>query len=701
MSPISKIPYISRPQFANIDPVRLSALRSLKPREWIIAAAGGIAIVVVLMVVVWIGRYGWRIYLLNRGVGDTIFYDAADRPWFRLDEQRRDVPFDRISTHFKDAVIAVEDHRFYLHPGIDPIAVTRAVAYNLREDEGTQGGSTITQQLARTLFLSNTRTFARKAKEAALALMLEIFLSKKEILQLYMNRVFLGGGIYGVEAMSQKLLTKPASDLTLGEAALLAGIIRRPTGYSPWTHFDAARRRSFVVLLRMREVGKITEAEEQAARNERIRIQPQPQVTTARHGYAKEYLRQQFRNIYGGDNPPDWKVHTTFVPEIQDAAEAAVKDGLRRVGGSGLQAALVAMDPHNGNLLAMVGGSDFSVTSFNRAVRSRRQPGSAFKPFVYAAALERGLSPVSVIGGLRRMAVQAPEGVWIPRDERTSERDEITLREALLESNNAAAVLLQQKVGTDPVLRLAGDLGVRDQPKVPSLALGSGLVTPLDLTAAYAVFPTLGYRVWPRGIVSVENAADEIVHQVHIEREQILSEQVAFQMVTMLQDVVNRGTGTAARRLGVTGVVGGKTGTTNDYHDAWFVGFSSSVVVGVWVGYDQPERIAASGSGARVALPIWSDFMRRTARRLPREPIPAPRDLRAEEICRLTYRRAVEGCPSYTEYFKDGDDVPRGLCPIHEGNLKQRAQRALQDVFGAIGRGIRGLFGGSDGHSRR
>ena len=196
--------------------------------------------------------------------------------------------------------------------------------------------------------------------------------------------------------------------------------------------------------------------------------------------------------------------------------------------------------------------------------------------------------------------------------------------------------------------------------------------------------------------MSVENAAGEVVHQVHIEREQILSEQVAFQMVTMLQDVVNRGTGTAARRLGVSGVVGGKTGSTNDYHDAWFVGFSSSVVAGVWVGFDQPERIRASGSGARVALPIWSDFMRRTVRRLPREPIAAPRDLRAEEMCRLTYRRAVDGCPSYTEYFKDGDDVPSGLCPIHEGNLKQRAQRALQDVFGAIGRGIRGLFGGSD-----
>jgi 1A family penicillin-binding protein len=672
--------------------VRLSALRTLTRLQWLIAIGGGMAIVFVLMVVVWSGRYAFTIFQLNRGVGDTVFYDAGGRPWFRLDDQRRDVPFDQISTHFKDAVIAVEDHRFYYHPGIDPIGLTRAVVYNVSSDEGTQGGSTITQQLARTLFLSNTRTFGRKAKEAALAVMLEVFLSKREILQLYMNRVFLSGGIYGVETMSQKLLRKPASKLTLAEAALIAGIIRRPTSYSPWTHFDAARQRSFVVLQRMREEGKITAAEEEAARNERIRIQPQPQVSSAKHGFAKEYLRQQFRNIYGGDNPPDWKVNTTFVPEIQDAAEAAVRDGLRRLGGNGLQAALVAMDPNTGNLIAMVGGSDFAVTTFNRAVRSRRQPGSAFKPFVYAAALERGLSPVSTISGLRQVAVQAPEGVWIPRDERANEQDEITLREALLESNNAAAVLLQQQVGSGPVLRLASDLGVRDQPDVPSLALGSGLVTPLDLTAAYAVFPTLGFRVQPRGIVSVINGTGERVHQVHIERERILSEQVSFQMVTMLQDVVDRGTGATARRLGVRGAVGGKTGSTNDYHDAWFVGFSSSVVVGVWVGFDQPERIRAGGTGARVALPIWADFMRRTARLLPREPFAPPADLRPQEMCRLSYLRPLEDCPTYVEYFKDGDDIPSRLCPIHAGNMKQRAQRALQTVFSAIGKGILGIF---------
>jgi 1A family penicillin-binding protein len=672
--------------------VRLSALRTLTPLQWLVAVGGGVAIVSTLMIVAWSGRYAFTIYQLNRGVGDTVFYDAGGRPWFRLDEQRRDVPFDQISTYFKDAVIAVEDHRFYYHPGIDPIGLTRAVVYNVSSDEGTQGGSTITQQLARTLFLSNTRTFARKAKEAALAVMLEVFLSKREILQLYMNRVFLSGGIYGVETMSQKLLRKPASRLTLAEAALIAGIIRRPTSYSPWTHFDAARQRSFVVLQRMREEGKITAAQEDAARGERIRIQPQPQVSSAKHGFAKEYLRQQFRNIYGGDNPPDWKVNTTFVPEIQDAAEAAVRDGLRRLGGQGLQAALVAMDPNSGNLIAMVGGSDFAVTTYNRAVRSRRQPGSAFKPFVYAAALEHGLSPVSTITGLRQVAVQAPEGVWIPRDERANEQDEITLREALLESNNAAAVLLQQQVGSGPVLRLASDLGVRDQPDVPSLALGSGLVTPLDLTAAYAVFPTLGFRVQPRGIVSVINGAGEQVHQVHVERDRILSEQVAFQMVTMLQDVVDRGTGATARRLGVRGAVGGKTGSTNDYHDAWFVGFSSSIVVGVWVGFDQPDRIRAGGSGARVALPIWADFMRRTARSLPREPFTPPPGLRSAEMCRLSYLRPLDECPTYIEYFKEGDDIPSRLCPIHQGNLKQQAQRALQTVFSAIGKGILGIF---------
>jgi 1A family penicillin-binding protein len=643
------------------------------------------------MTVAWTARYGWAIFKLNRGVGDTVFLDGYGRNWFRLDEQRRDVPLSQISTYLKDAVIAVEDHRYYHHPGIDPIGLGRAIFSNLRTDR-TQGGSTITQQLARTLFLSNSKTFGRKAKEAALAVMLETFLSKKDILELYLNRVFLSGGVYGVETMSRKMLRKPASQLTLAEAALIAGIIRAPATYSPWQHFDASRQRSFVVLQRMREEKKITAEQERMARAEQIRIQPPPSVSSAKHGYAKEYLRQQFRNVYGGDNPPDWKVHTTFDPAMQDAAEASVRDGLRRLRIKGLQVALVAIEPTNGNLLAMVGGSDFAETPYNRAVKSHRQPGSAFKPFVYAAALERGLSPVTRLHGLRQVAVDASTGVWIPRDEQAEGRDEMTVREALLESSNAAAVLVQQQVGSRPVLQLVRDLGVPNQPDVPSLALGSGLVTPLELTTAYAVFANGGYRVRARGIQSVENASGATEEYAHVDRERVLPEDVTFQMVTMLQDVVARGTGASARSYGISGAVGGKTGSTNDYHDAWFVGFNSSVVVGVWVGFDQPQTIREGGTGARIALPIWADFMRRVQRLVPSRPFDVPASLEPHELCLISYQRPVDGCPTYVEYFKKDDNVPTQLCPLHEGSFKQEAARAVDGMIRAIGKGIRGIF---------
>jgi 1A family penicillin-binding protein len=670
----------------------LVANLSGRPRwRWVFLAAAAVAIAMVVVSGFWTVRHAWAIYKLNRGVGDTVFYDADDRPWFRLDEQRQDVPFDRIATSFKDAVIAVEDHRFYLHPGIDPIGLSRAVVHNVRGQE-QQGGSTITQQLARTLFLSNTRTYGRKFKEAALSVMLEIFLSKREILQLYMNRIYLGGGIYGVEAMSRRTFGKPASDLTLGEAALLAGVIRAPASYSPWNRLEHARARSFIVLRRMREEGKITAAQEQAARRETLRVRPASSPLNSRHRYAKEFLRQQFRDLIGNDNPPDWKVHTTFVPEVQDAAEIAVRNGLRRLALPGLQAALVAIDPHNGSLLAIVGGSDYQTTPFNRATRSHRQPGSAFKPFVYAAALEQGLSPVSTISGLQQVAVQAPEGVWIPRDDRAKTQDTMTLREALLESSNAAAVLLQQRVGARPVIKLASDLGVPNQPDVPSLALGSGLVTPLDLTAAYAVFPGKGYRSQPRGLISIEDAGGDEVEYVALNRQQVLSEQVAYQMVSMLQDVMRRGTAASLQRQGLPMEVAGKTGTTNDSRDAWFVGFSSSVVVGVWIGFDDPQTIRSDASGSRMALPIWADFMRRTAQRLPAEPFARPPRLRTEVMCSVSYHRALDGCPSYVEYFKPGDDIPTQLCELHSGSMKQRAERALRGLLGAIGEEIRGIF---------
>ena len=661
------------------------------PRDWVVAALLLLQAAAGVAGAWWLGRHTWSIHKLTRGVGDTMFFGADGKPWFPLDEQRRDVGLEQISPHVRHAVVAVEDHRFYRHPGIDPLGLARATLRNLKSGGVVEGGSTLTQQLARTLFLSNTRTYARKAKEAALAVLLEEQLTKDQILELYLNRVYLSAGIYGVEAMSRKLFVKKARDLNVAEAALLAGLIRAPSALSPWSNIDGAIERSNVVLRRMREEGYITEREEQAAHRARFRITSSPGLANVRSGYAKEFLRQQFRDRFGGDHPPDWQVRTSFVPAIQEAAERALYEGLRRLGIPELQGALVALDPRTGDILALVGGRDFNVSPFNRAVNSRRQPGSAFKPFVYAAALERGYSPVSVLINLH--AVSAPgRDEWAPRNASADSPDSQTLREALYQSNNQAAVALQQKVGTGNVQRLAGDLGLREQPAVPSLALGTGTVTPLEMTAAFAVFPNGGWAVKPRAILNVLDAQGSPAYEARPRADRALSEATAFQVLSMLRDVMDYGTGTPARSLGVGFPVGGKTGTTSEFKDAWFVGFSSAVVAGVWVGFDQPATIAPDAYAARVALPIWADFMRRTARLARPQEFAVPEGLREVELCHETFFRPVEGCPTYFEYLKEGDDVPRRLCPIHRGSFKQETRRAIDGVLDGLGRKLRRIF---------
>jgi len=379
-----------------------------------------------------------------------------------------------------------------------------------------------------------------------------------------------------------------------------------------------------------------------------------------------------------------------------------VEEGLARLGkrglqpqthdgGRGLQAALVALDPETGDILAMVGGRNYNASPYNRAVRSRRQPGSAFKPFVYAAALDRGLSPVTVLDGLHSVAAPGKQE-WSPRNVEEGAPDAATLREALLESNNQAAVALQLRIGSGAVLSLASELGLRDQPNVPSLALGSGLVTPMELAAAYAAFPNGGLAVAPRAIVRVLDASGELVHENAVQRKRVLPEAVAFQTVSMLRDVVDVGTASSARSLGVRGPAGGKTGTTSEFKDAWFVGFTTSVVAAVWVGLDQPEPIGSEAFGARIALPIWADFMRRVARALPADEFPVPAGLREVELCRVSYLRPVDGCPTYVEFFKEGDDIPRRLCPIHQGSFKQEARRALDGIFSRVGKKILDIF---------
>jgi 1A family penicillin-binding protein len=642
------------------------------------------------VVVTWTIRQGYAVYRLTRGVGDTWFLASDGRRWFRMDEKRQDVLLRDIAPDLQHAFIAIEDHRFYHHVGVDPIALGRAIVRNLREPGTVEGGSTLTQQLARTLFLSNQRSYLRKAREAVLALMIDAQLSKDQVLELYLNRIYLSGGVYGVETMSRHLFGKPAKQLDLAECALIAGLARAPSALSPWTHLDDAVARSHVVLARMREEGFITAEQEQAARAARIRIRPYPGATDARAGYAKEYLRQLFRDRFGGDHPPDWEVRTTFVPELQDAAERAVADGLRRFNDPDLQAALVAMDPATGDVLALVGGRDFRQSQFNRAVRSRRQPGSAFKPLLFAVALENGYSPASVLNDLGHIEPQGPDE-WAPRNAGREEPESLTLRAALLESDNRAATLLQQRMGSRPVLRLASEVGLRDLPDVPSLALGTGLVSPLDLTAAFAVFPNGGFAVTARGIVRVVDADGATAYDNPVRSERVISPQVAYQMVSMLQDVIDRGTASAARES-IRFAAAGKTGTTDDFKDAWFVGFSSRLVAGVWVGFDQPKSIGRDAYGARYALPIWTEFMRRAVRIRGADDFEQPSGLREEPLCRVSYLRPVEGCPTYVEYFKEGDDVPGRLCPIHQGTVKQRVRRAVEGFLSGLGRRIRGIF---------
>ena len=638
----------------------------------------------------WLSRYAVAVHRLTRGIGDTVFYGADGQPWFRLDGQRHDVSLDQISADLQHAVVAVEDRRFYYHRGIDPIGLVRAVVRDVRGGARIEGGSTLTQQLARTIFLSNVKTFGRKIKEGGIALLIEAQLSKKQILEFYLNRVYLSAGVYGVETMSQHLFRKTARAITLPEAAFIAGLIRAPSALSPWSNYDGALERSHVVLSQMRAQGLITAAQYDAARQVRPRIQPYRQPNDVRAGFAKEFLRQQFRNEFGGDNPPDWQVHTSFLPELQDAAEGAVSGGLDRLRRPGLEAALVALDPSTGDVLAMVGGANYARSSYNRAVRSRRQPGSAFKPLVYAAALANGYSPVSVLTNLRHVSAPGdPE--WSPHSE-GEQADALTLRAALLESNNPAAADLQQRVGSRAVLKLAGNAGLDNLPDVPSLALGTGVVSPLDLTSAYTMFAGGGQVARPRGMISVFDSGGRQVFDQPVDREQLISPAVAFQMTSMLRDVIERGTGAAARALGVRGPVAGKTGTTDGYHDAWFVGYSTSVVVGVWVGFDQPAPIGPEGYGARVALPIWADFMKRTARQLPAAEFTVPPGIHSEDLCSVSYLAPVDGCPLYQEFFKEGDTVPTTLCPIHQGSLKQRASRAIEGFFRGLGGKIAGIF---------
>jgi penicillin-binding protein 1A len=558
-----------------------------------------------------------------------------------------------------------------------------------------QGGSTLTQQLARQSFLTTEKTYRRKLKEVIVAARIEREFGKKEIVELYLNKVYFGDGLYGVEAASRGYFGKHAADLDLAEAALLAGLVKSPSTYAPTVDPERALARRKVVLQAMRDSGAIDGPAYEAATQQPIRLTDNLRNEEAFGQYFKEEVRKQLVEQFGWDRvyQGGLKVYTTLDLEMQKAAESEVVRGLEEIekrqarsrrrnaapdSGEPLQAALVAMDPRSGEVRAMVGGRDFNDSRFNRATQARRQPGSAFKPFVYAAALERGFSPATLLTNLNE-PTWTPQGNWVP-DDGHSTASSMTMRTALRTSSNRAAVRMLHEVGIPATVRYAERLGVGDVPSVPSLALGSGEVTLTSMAAAFAAFANEGIVPVPTLIRRVETTQGEVLYVAGKTPQRAVSEATAFLMSNMLADVVNAGTAASARSLGFKLPAAGKTGTTNEYHDAWFVGFTPKLVTGVWVGYDMPKTIIRNGYAAQLAVPMWSRFMKTATRNDKPQWFKAPPTVTSATICRISGKRATEACnyvtsidrdgylttgsQAYTEHFVRGTE-PSGYCEIH------------------------------------
>ena len=638
---------------------------------------------------------------LNR-VGDmaqaTTIYDAADRPVFTIfKEQRIDIPLDRVSPHLIRAILAIEDQRFYEHHGVDVIRVAGSAIANLREGRRAQGASTITQQLARQSFLTRDKTLRRKLKEVILAAELEARYSKRDILQLYLNKVYFGDGLYGAEAAALGYFGRHAADLNLGEAALLAGLVKSPSTWAPTVNLERALARRELVLQAMVNAGAITAEEARSAAAAPVAITDGFRRDEGHGAYFKEEVRRELVARFGLERVYEGglRAFTAYDPEMQQAAEREVATTLeeiekRRRAASRdedeqeprpvLQAALVALDPDTGDVQALVGGRSFDKSHFNRAVQAYRQPGSAFKPFVYAAALESGWSPASIIDRLDE-PIQTLEGDWIP-EEGHSDASSMTLRSALRLSSNRAAVRLLETVGIDKTVDYAGALGLGETPAVPSAALGSGEVTLQALTAAYAAFASEGIYHQPRLIRRVEDREGRVLYAAGSMGRRVLSEQTAFLITSMLADVVNSGTAWKARQAGFRLPAAGKTGTTNDYVDAWFVGFTPTLVSGVWIGFDQPKTIIRNGYAGDLAVPLWARFMKAATEGDRPEWYSPPRGLVQAKVCRLSGLLPNVGCGEvevvsssgeistrsmiYTEYFPRGK-TPVYMCPLHQG----------------------------------
>jgi len=537
-----------------------------------------------------------------------------------LYSQKRDpVPLDRIPKYLKAALIATEDRKFYQHSGVDPKGIARAIVKDIQAGKFVEGASTITQQLAKTLFLTPRKSLVRKIKEAILAFQLERRYTKDEILEMYLNQVYFGSGAYGAESAAQIFFGKPVQDLSLTECALIAGMPKLPSRYSPLVNKDLALKRRNIVLKQMRDMGIITDTIYHQALNSKIQIAPRKKRAN-NAPYFVEYVKSFLEETLGDSRlyKGGLAVHTTLDFKLQQTAENAVTDGLSaleaRMTGTGIerseiQSALICMDVTSGGILAMVGGKNFYESPFNRVTNAKRQPGSAFKPIVYAYAVEQGFSQNQLILDAP-VVFKGPgrDDDWQPENFSKNYLGEITLRKALAVSQNIPAVRLIEMLGAQSVIQFAHRLGIESTLKPNlALALGTSEVTLMNLTAAYAVFPRKGKWIEPFGVKEVTDLKGRVVWRSKPQKRLGMSREGAAIMTNMLEGVVREGTGRRARKL--PGPIAGKTGTTNDYKDALFVGFSPDIVTGVWVGRDSGDTLGEKETGAKAALPIWMEFM--------------------------------------------------------------------------------------------
>jgi penicillin-binding protein 1A len=603
-------------------------------------------------------------------------------------ENRTPVILSNVPEAMIKALVATEDTRFYSHRGLDYRGIARALYRNVRSGKILEGGSTLTQQLAKVLFLTPERSYLRKIKEMALALKIEQRYTKQEILTLYLNQIYFGSGAYGVESAAQTYFGKQAKDLSLAECALLSGIPRSPKYYSPFKSRESAFSRRAHVLNRLVATGTITEA--QAREASRIPLPTQPTVQHEKPApapYFVEYIRQKVEERFGSSilYSGGLNIYTSINTTLQAHAEQAVITGLsklepklvrkRKHPHQPLQAAIVVLDPATSHILAMVGGRDFNRSQFNRAWQALRQPGSAFKPIVYAAAVERGFSATDTLSDTPLSIKVDAKKTWTPENFTRTYQGDVTLRKALAQSLNVPTVRLLSKIGIEETIRYARTLGIKSPLKaVLPLALGSSDVTLLELTSAYSVFANGGIRLEPVAILSITDSSGRVLSNSDPLPVQAMKPETAYVITNLLKGVIERGTGWKARELGRP--VAGKTGTTNDYRDAWFIGYTPSLVTGVWVGFDDQRSLGPKATGSRAALPVWLDFMKQAHQSQEPMDFSVPNGVLFRNVDPRTGLLSTEHCKlSLREAFLPGTE-PRKFC---EEKLPVEDEIAIQD----------------------